>query len=87
MANGSEYEVSIVTETKKGWPESTVRSTACLKNGSRSVVSSQKDGAVSVSSGFIGFEFAFACIDWIVPPWVKRVTSTDSSKGHVKGLE
>jgi len=87
MANGSEYEVSIVTEMKKGWPESTARSTACLKNGSRSVASSQKDGAVSVSSGFIGFKFAFARIDWIVPPWVKRVTSTDSSEGHVKSLE
>ena len=55
MANGSEYEVSIVTETNKGSGDRTARSVACLNKGSKSVDSSQKDGGGSVSSGFIAF--------------------------------
>ena len=55
MAKGSEYEVSIVTETNKGSRDKVARSVACFKNGSKSVDSSQKDGGGSVSSGFIAF--------------------------------
>jgi len=87
MANGSEYEVSIVTDTNKGWWESPARSTACLKNGSKSVDSSQMDGGGSVSSGFIAFQFAFGASDRVVPPGMKRIAPPDSGKAHVKGLE
>ena len=87
MANGSEYEVSIVTETKKDWPESTARSTACLKNASKSVDSSQKDGGGSVSSWLIALRYGFLGSDRVVSTGMKWVASTDSGKGHVKGLE
>ena len=87
MANGSEYEVSIVTETKKGWSESIAVSTACLKNASKSVDSSQKDGGESVSSGLIALRYGFLGSDRVVSAGMKGVASTDSGKGHVKGLE
>ena len=87
MAKGSEYDVSIVTEKKTGSRERIACSVACLKNGSRSVDSSQMDGGGSVSSGFIAFLFAFRANDRVVTSRMKRVASSDPGKAHVKRLE
>ena len=44
---------------EQGFMDRTARSVACLKKGSKSVDSSQKDGGGSVSSGFIAFRVSF----------------------------
>ena len=77
----------MVTETNKGSRDRTARSVACLKKGSKSVDSSQKDGGGSVSSGFIAFRVVFRANDRIIPSGMKRVAPTDSSQAQVNGLD
>ena len=77
----------MVTETNKGSRDRNARSVACLKKGSKSVDSSQKDGGGSVSSGFIAFRVVFRANDRIIPSGMKRVAPTDSSQAQVNGLD
>ena len=77
----------MVTETNKGSRDRTARSVACLKKGSKSVDSSQKDGGGSVSSGFIAFRVVFRANDRIIPSGMKGVAPTDSSQAQVNGFD